>query len=135
MVALTVSLVMISLSIKAIAPVREATSVRSADHVFRSMVSFARAHAIERGQPVQLRVDARGDSAWVQRGTQRVDRYDFRGELGIDVVSDQPVTVCMMPNGVGNANCSSPSVADLMFQQGGTAKAVRVLPTGHVVAR
>jgi Tfp pilus assembly protein FimT len=134
MVALSVSLLMLSISIRAVAPVREASSVRSADQVFRSMVTLARSHAIERGQPVQLRVDVSGDSAWVTRGNQLVDRYDFRGELDVDLISKRPITVCLMPNGVADANCSSPALADLSFQQGGTSRAVQILPTGHVVA-
>ncbi len=132
--ALVISLILLSLTFRAAQPALEASSVRSAEHVFRSLSSRARAHAIERGTMVRLNIDPDGDSVWITRGNVTVESYDFRSELGIDLRTNKgPASVCMTPRGYADPNCSSPSVFLTYFEAPGITRLVKVLPMGQIV--
>ena len=134
LIAVSIGLLLLSITVRAMAPVRQASAVRSADHVVRTLMSRARAEAIERGDIVELRFDPSGDSAWVQAGSTQVDRFDFHDELGINVTAYGPVTVCMTPRGVADANCNQPTIPLIGLSLGGSYTSLKILPSGQIVA-
>lgn len=132
--ALAIGLVLLSITARAMAPVREASALRSGDQVVRSMLSRTRAEAIQRGETVRLRFDPTGDTAWIQASAGQLDRFDFDDELGVDLRASHSVTVCMTPNGVADANCSFPSIALIGLSTGTSHRFVTMLPSGQVIS-
>lgn len=131
--AMAIGLVLFSATVKAMAPVRESSAMRSSDQVMRVLMSRARAEAIERGATVLMRVDPVGDSAWLEAAGQQIDRFDFHSELAVDVFAQTDVTVCMTPRGVSDSNCNQPSLPVVGFKAGGAATYIKILPSGQLI--
>ena len=133
MLALAIGFVLLGITVRAMAPVRQASAVRSGDFVVRSMLSRARAEAIERNETVLMRLDPTGDTAWIQAGTDQVDRFDFHEELGVNVLAAQAVTICMTARGVADANCNYPLLPMIGLRVGGKSTYLQVLPSGQII--
>lgn len=133
MMTLTVGLTLLSMTGKALSPVRENTALRSADYAIQYLVSRARSTAIERGETVRLHIDPVGDTAWIQASGTQVTRFDFAVELHADVIAAHQITVCMTSRGTGDPNCSNPTPAIVGLKVGEALRYVTILPSGQVV--
>lgn len=131
--AVSIGLVLLSMTVRSLSPVQERTALRSAEQAFRGLVARTRAQAIERGEDAVLRLDAAGDSAWIVRGTQRVEGFAFDSELAVDVQTNVPVVICMTPRGVADPACGTNAVMTILFQRGGASSAIQVLPLGQIL--
>lgn len=132
---LTVGLTLLSMTGKALSPVRENTALRSADYAIQYLVSRARSTAIERGETVRLHIDPVGDTAWIQAGADQVASFDFAVELRTDVVAGHHITVCMTSRGTGDPNCSNPTPAIVGLKIADALRYVTILPSGQVVVQ
>lgn len=134
-VAVAIGAVLLSISFKAAQPAIQATSVRSAETVFRSLHARARGIAVERGQVVRLNVDPAGDSIWIQMGNTRLETFNFHKEFGLDVRTNGggSASVCMTPRGVADPGCSQPSTFAVFFDSANRTSAVKILPMGQIV--
>jgi len=134
-IALAIGLVLLAISFRAAQPAIQATSVRSAEQVFRTIHARARGLAIERGAIARFNVDPHGDSVWVQLGNEQIESFDFREEFGIDLRTNvgTATSVCMTPRGVADPNCSSHVVFLAFFDSPSRSTGVKVLPLGQIV--
>jgi len=134
-IALLIGLVLLGISFRAAQPAIQATSVRSAEQVFRAMHARARAVAIERGAMTRFNVDPDGDSVWIQLGNTQIESFDFHEEFGIDLRTNVGVgaSVCMTPRGIADPNCSSQPVFLTYFDSPSRSSGVKILPLGQIV--
>lgn len=131
--ALSIGVVLVSLSVRASTPVRENVAVQSADQAFRGMLARARSQAIERGENAVLHLDAGGDSVWIERGNQVIEGFRFDHELGVDVQTAGSVDLCMTPRGTADPTCGTGTVMTIRFQRGAASSALQVLPLGQII--
>jgi len=109
-------------------------AVKSASGSLAALRARARAHAIERGRVVQLRIDPVGDSVWISDGGQEIETLRLGQERGIDVVSSGLVLLCFNARGYADTDCNSFSdSAEVGFERGGANAQVVFLPLGQLV--
>jgi hypothetical protein len=134
MVALTIGLLLTGIVFARAEPAREAAAVRSARQGLVTLHARARATSVERAQRVLWAVDPVGDSAWIQRGTERIETIRFGSQLGVDVVAKQGIVLCMTPRGIANPDCGTVrSVVDIEFKRGRSISRVTLLPLGQLI--
>ena len=131
--AVSIGMVLLSVSVRALSPVQENTAVRSADQAFRTLLAKTRSQAIERGENAILYLDAAGDSAWIERGNQKVDGFKFGEEFGVDVRTAGAVQICMTPKGLASTSCGTATLMTISFQVGSASRSLKVLPLGQVI--
>ena len=127
--------VLASVTAQRIGPALSGYSVRSARTVLASMVQRTRIHAVEGEGLARFRVDFVGDSAWIDKGSERIDTYRFRDELGVDLRSGvNAAWVCMNAKGIGDPRCTSfnSRLGITLVLNADTAR-MDVLPLGQVI--
>jgi prepilin-type N-terminal cleavage/methylation domain-containing protein len=108
-------------------------AARQARQSLASLHARTRANAIEMGTTVQLNIDRGGDSAWVQRGSTRVETIHFRGELDVDIQGSGTVRLCMNPRGFAETACNSfTSTETIVFAAGGDTAGVQIRTLGQL---
>jgi prepilin-type N-terminal cleavage/methylation domain-containing protein len=111
-------------------------STTGARNVFQSMVSRAKAQAIEYGTFVSLTAEANGDSVWISVGDSILEKIYFADEQAVDLTfsSGSLLTICMSPRGWADTNCSTHSSSvNVIFKAGADSSYVTVRPLGQVV--
>ncbi len=132
-VTLSIAMLLLSLSARAMGPVQSASAVRAAEEAFSGLLARARSQAIERGTTALLRVDAAADSAWVTLGGNQVERFDFNSSLDVDLQAPSGAVLCLTPRGVADPSCTSGSVTPVSFRRGGHTRIIHVLPLGQMI--
>lgn len=145
-IALTIGVILTSLSMPAFQGVRSTLSVRNAKTMYATLHQRARARSIELGETVLFFVDSAGDSAWIfvpSSGISDVTR--FGDELNVDIVSSTgtaPHFVCMTPRGYADYDCgafggfinsTTSGTIRLEFWQNADSTSLLVLPMGQLV--
>lgn len=96
-----------------------------------TLVSRARAEAVERGQPVFFEIAPDGDSAWVRADTTVIEIIRFREAMSVDVITT-PVTLCMTARGIAEPACGSAiGTVDVTFERAGRTAAAAILLYGQ----
>ena len=134
-VVLVVGSVLTSIAVKNYNGVSGRFAVRGARQTLMSMHARARVHAVEYGQTVMLFVDPAGDSIWIRRGTEVIDRMDLNQEFNVDVKTstDSSIRVCMNPRGFANTWCNNfNSTVTITFVLSSDTASVRMLTLGQM---
>ena len=101
-----------------------------------SMNARARMQAIEFGTNVYLNVDPVGDSVWISKGDEVLERIDFNREFEVDIHTTGEIAfkVCMTARGFADDRCntfSSPMIIDL--ELAGDTSSVELWVLGKMV--
>lgn len=134
-VVIIVGGILTSIAMNSFGGVQSSMAVRSARNTFGAYHARARAQAIERGETVILRVDVTGDSLWITMAGNRLDGFDFAGQMNIDVQSSasNPIEVYMTPRGYADSESNSfTSTITVSFVQGAESSELEIWPLGQV---
>ena len=133
--SLAVGAILVGIAMTAMAPARSAYAVRSARVTFGTLVSRARALAVERGGPVYFTVDPAGDSAWIRIDTTTVEVIRFRESMGVELGGSQ-ATICMTARGIADPACgSAPGPVNVSFNRSGRSAQATILAYGQYILR
>lgn len=131
LVSLAVGAVLVGIAMTAMAPARASYAVRSARATMGTLVSRARAEAVERGQPVFFEIAPEGDSAWVRSDSTVIEIIRFREAMSVDVVSP-PVSFCMTARGIAEPACGTAiGTVDVTFERAGRSAGAAILLYGQ----
>lgn len=131
LVSLAVGAVLVGIAMTAMAPARASYAVRSARATMGTLVSRARAEAVERGQPVFFEIEPGGDSAWVRADTTIIELIRFHEAMSIDIVSP-PVSVCMTARGIAEPACGTATeTVEVLFERAGRSAGAAILLYGQ----
>lgn len=134
-IVIVVGGILTSIAMNSFGGVQSRMAVQSARNTFASYHARARAQAIERGVQVVVRVDVAGDSLWLTMDGDRIDGFDFVGQMNVDVQSSasNPIKVCLTPRGFADSDCNSfSSTITVTFAQAGHSSELEIWPLGQV---
>ena len=130
-VVLMVAGIFLDVSARPMASVTAGLAVNAAHESFVALHARARAHAVERGTPVDFHVDPVGDSAWIEMDGETLEVARF-GD--VDLQASAAITVCMSPRGIADTRCNSFSgIETVSFENRGESSALDILPLGKIV--
>lgn len=133
MIVVMVGLILTGIAYKGFVGYQGRTAAKQARLTFSALHARARANAIEMGTTVQLNVDMTNDSVWIQRGTTRIEKVVFSGDLGVDIQGSGTLRLCMNPRGFADTSCNSfTSTQTLVFAAGGDTAGVQIRTLGQI---
>lgn len=133
-VVITIGVILTSMAVKGFGRASTALAARQGQTVFKGMVARTRAHAVEAGRTVCMKVNVRDDTAIIYRGTQSLEYIDFSGEMAVDIQCPSgDFTICMNPRGYADTKLTDfHSKLNVSFSAGGNTEALEILPLGQV---
>lgn len=138
-IAIVIGSILTTVALTRISSAQSRVAVRGAKSAYASVHARARAHGIEMGENVMLRVDAAGDSAWIDQGGTVLEIVRFGAEQDVDMrvtgpSAPQTFTLCFSPRGYTDSTCNSMnSIVRVEFWQGPDSTSVFLLPLGQLV--
>ncbi len=136
-VVLMVGSILTSIAVTRFSSVSGRFATRGARQTFMAMHARARAQAVEYGGTVRLNLDPEGDSVWLSRGGEVLERLDFGVEFNVDVrtSTDSSLRLCMNARGFADTECNNfTSPVTVGFVLMSDTASVRVLTLGQMVA-
>ena len=135
LISMAVGAVLVGIAMTAMAPAQSAYAVRSARAAFGTLVSRARAQAVELGGPVHFELDPAGDSAWIRIDTTTVELVRFKEAMGVEL-GGTAASVCMSARGIADPACgNAPGPIDVSFNRSGRSVSATILVYGQYVLR
>ncbi len=133
-IVVMIASLMVQLAVSVSGPVLDRMAVKSASGSLVALHARARAHAIERGRVVRLRIDLAGDSAWISDGDERIETLRLGQERNVELTGTGSVVLCLNTRGYADTNCNSfsDSVA-FGFSRGTASENVVILSLGQMV--
>jgi prepilin-type N-terminal cleavage/methylation domain-containing protein len=135
LVVVILAALLLSTTVRGLGGALSDRSVRSARNSFEGIHARARAHAIERGSTVHLRVAEAGDSVWIEDGSEILEYVNFREVFGVDLVAYRAseIRLCMTARGFADTSCNSFTEWDaVLFYQGNQVNWTLILPLGQL---
>jgi prepilin-type N-terminal cleavage/methylation domain-containing protein len=110
-------------------------ATRSAQSTFMTMHAHARALAVERGEPIILRVDTTDGMVTVETGDGEViQARDFSREYDVEFKgSKEVIRLCMTARGFADPRCGNvDGKVKLEFVRGQRSRGIALLPLGQL---
>lgn len=136
-IAILVGSILTTIALSRISSAQGRVAVRGAQTTYASMHARARVHGIEFGQNVLFRVDANGDSIWIERDGDVLEKIRF-GEDNINLriipASTTSFAQCFTPRGYADQGCSTNlGLMRIHFVQGSDSTGLWLLPLGQLL--
>lgn len=108
-IVLSMAAILVSIAIRSFNGVADKLATNGARQTLLAMNARARIQAVEFGTTVYLNVDPVGDSVWITKGNEVLDRIDFNREFSVDLhtTGEVPFKVCMTPRGFASDRCNT----------------------------
>jgi len=125
--------ILLSIALRGFGATTSRMAVQRAGQVFQGLHAQTRALAVERGRIARLQVEPAGDSAWIEVSDTVRAIQNFRESMGVDLQSEEPITLCMNPRGLGEPGCNSFSGSvTIRLVQGAQESSVELLSMGQI---
>lgn len=135
-VVILIASIVLTTTVRSFGDVGDRRAVVAAQATFEGMHARARAHAIEKGTIVELRVDGSADVVYLETESEQLEMVDFNEAYGVDLQGypTDEVTLCMSPRGFADTSCNSfPSLGAAFFAAGDEVVWAAFLPLGQLV--
>lgn len=137
-IAILVGSILTTIALSRISSAQGRVAVRGAQTTYASMHARARVHGIEYGQNVLFRVDANGDSIWIEHDGEVLEKIRFgEDNINLRIVHPTSATVfaqCFTPRGYADTGCSTNlALMRIHFVQGSDSTGLWLLPLGQLL--
>jgi prepilin-type N-terminal cleavage/methylation domain-containing protein len=136
-IAIVIGSVLTSIALSRVSGAQTRLAVRGAQTTFASVYARARVHGIEMGENVLFRVDAAGDSIWIEHDGNVIEIVRF-GEDDVDLkmvpTTTTSLTLCFSPRGYTDIDCNSSNAFHRVhFLQASDSTGLWSLPLGQLL--
>lgn len=133
-ITILIGVILTSIALKGFGELGNQTAARSARQTFSALHARTRAHAIERGQTVRLYVEPTGDSVWIERDSEILEKVRFQEEFDVDIQASSRFILCMNARGFADTDCNTfSSTVTLTFVRGTQTYTAELLPLGQLL--
>jgi len=136
-IVILVGSILTTIALSRISGAQTRIAVRGAQTTYAAMHARARVHGIEFGQNVLFRVDANGDSIWIEHDGNVLEKIRFgQDNINLKIVPNSVTsfTQCFSPRGYTDTGCNSyNNLMRVHFVQVADSTGLWVLPLGQLL--